>query len=82
VDKILYLIIVQGGVDWLRLKAGGEGLTRELGILVKETLVKNKTKGRRLTSGQKSETELPVLGFTHAVRNGCVVVIVVRRYLW
>jgi len=57
------------GMDWLRLKAGGEGLTMGLGG---GDVSKEENKGQEgLTSGQKkTETEPPGLGFACAVGNG------------
>jgi hypothetical protein len=92
-DKIIifgYSIQNECG-GWVRLKAGGEGLTMELGSVVKETLVKKKTKGRRGLQVAKSRKpsrrclDLWWVGISNKKGSGGgkhTVIIVVRCYLW
>ena len=55
------------GMDWLRLKAGGEGLTMGLGG---GDVSKEENKGQEGLTSEKLETEPLGLRFVHVVRNG------------
>ena len=67
------------GCGLAEVKSRWGGTYKGAGKFVKETLVKNKTKGRRGLQVAKSRKPSR---FARAVRTGRVVVIVVRRYLW